>query len=245
MLRPAFAFGSQRRVIVVWARHWLPGSIGGVAIWDDLEIVLAGLADEDPRPLTQWPERQSADQRPPFHIGLAAWAIDAAEALHHRFGGDVDLTVGALHYPDRVLSRRAGQPRRPLLPKIDSAQATVTLEGPLSIRSGHAARHGLLVTNLASRELLITSSGTLIADVVDPVTGTVVGGYSGLVFAMLDTVTVVPAETARVALLVATDSFVPELGYAIPAGEWEIQATFDPAFGHAARTPALPLTITG
>jgi hypothetical protein len=55
-------------------------------------------------------------------------------------------------------------------PEIDSARAAVSLNGPLSIRSSHAAPHGLLVTDLTSRDLLITSSGTLIGEVADPAT---------------------------------------------------------------------------
>jgi hypothetical protein len=55
---------------------------------------------------------------------------------------------------------------------------------------------------------------------------------------------VAPAETAAIPLLVGTDSFSPELGYAVAAGPRGIQATLDPAAGHAAQTPVLPLTIT-
>jgi len=55
-------------------------------------------------------------------------------------------------------------------PEVDCAQATVSLDGPLPIRSGRAAPYGLLVTDLTSRELLITSSGTLIGEIADPAT---------------------------------------------------------------------------
>ena len=215
-----------------------------MAIWDDLKIVLTRLAGQDPRPLTQWPQPQSEDQRPPFQIGLAAWATAAAEELHQRFGSDVVLTVGALRYPQRVLSRLAGQHSRTPLPVIDPAQAQAGLDGALTARSGFTVQHRLLVTNLTSRDLLVSSSGTLIVEVVNPATGAVVGGYSGLVLAMLRIFTVAPVTTSRIPLLVATDSFVAELGYAVPPGQWGIQATLDPAAGHAGRTPILPLTIT-
>lgn len=77
-----------------------------------------------------------------------------------------------------------------------------------------------------------------------PGSGEVVGGYSGPVLAMLQTFTVAPGVTERIPLLVATDSFVPDLGYAIPPGQWGLQAILDPAAGHAVRTAALPLTVT-
>ncbi len=102
------------------------------------------------------------------------------------------------------------------MPELDPCEIGADLDGPLSVRSGHAARHGLLVTNLLSRELEIGTSGQLIADVVDPGSGEVVSGYSGPVLAMLQTFTVAPGVTERIPLLVATDSFVPDLGYAIP-----------------------------
>jgi hypothetical protein len=215
-----------------------------MAIWDDLSIALARLADQDPRPLTRWPQPGSRqDQPPPFHIGLAAWATAAAEELHQRFGADVELTVGALRYPQRTPAGSLGQPGRAALPQLDPAQLRVALDGPLSVPSGHRVRHGLLVTNMTSRTAEIDTSGSLIADVVDPRTGAVIGGYSGLVHTMLKTFSVAAGQTATVPLLVATDSFLPDLGYAIPAGDRGVQAILDPALGQAGRTPILPITV--
>lgn len=215
-----------------------------MAIWDDLSIALAQLADQDPRPLTYWPEPGSRqDQPPPFRIGLAAWATTAAEQLHQRFGAGVELTVGALRYPQRTLARSLGHPGRAALPRLDPAQLRVALDGPLSVPSGHWVRHTLLVTNLTSRAAEIGTSGDLIADVADPKTGAVIGGYSGPVRMILRSFSAAPGQTARVPLLVATDSFLPDLGYAIPAGDWGVQATLDPALGQAGRTPILPITV--
>jgi hypothetical protein len=55
---------------------------------------------------------------------------------------------------------------------------------------------------------------------------------------------VAPGATERIPLLVGTASFVPDLGYAVPPGEWGVQANLAPAAGTAVRAPALPLTIT-
>jgi hypothetical protein len=215
-----------------------------MAIWDDLSIALARLAGQDPRPLTHWPQQGSRqDQPPPFHIGLAAWATTAAEELHQRFGTDVELTVGALRYPQRTPAASPGQPGRAALPQLDPAQLRAALDGPLSVPSGHRVRHGLLVTNMTSRPAQIDTSGALIADVVDPRTGAVIGGYSGPVFMMLQAFHVAAGQTTRVPLLVATDSFLPDLGYAVPAGNWGVQAILDPALGQARRTPILPITV--
>lgn len=216
-----------------------------MATWDDLKIVLARLADEVPCPLTSWPDPgDDQDRPPPFQIGLAPWAVGMAEDLQARFGEDVELTVGALRYPQRTLvGNPAGWPRAPL-PELDPEEIGITLDGPLIIRSGHLARRGVLVSNLGSRELQIQTRGELIADVVDLANGHVVGGYPGAVFAMLMTFAVAPGATEPIPLLVATASFVPDLGYAVPPGQWGVQATLSPAAGRAVRTPVLPLTIS-
>lgn len=146
-----------------------------MAIWDDLSIVLARLADQDPRPLTHWPQPGSRqNQPPPFRVGLAAWATATAEELHQRFGPEVELTVGALRYPQRTLPQGLAPPGQAALPQLDPAQIRAALDGPLSIRSGHWVRHGLLVANLTSQAAEIDTSGELIPDIVDTATGAVI-----------------------------------------------------------------------
>ena len=217
-----------------------------MATWSEVRAVLSRLRGDDSHPLTQFPDPGSDSQRPPFRIGLAAWAVDVAEDLHRRFGSDVALTVGALTYPDRVLDRPGpgGRSAAGIVPDLDPARARVALDGPLSVRSGHSLIHGLLVTNHATEDLAIISGRTLIASVVDPDSGVVVGGYSGFIFAVRVRHVVPPGETTRIPLLVATDSLVPELGYAVPPGVWGIRATMHFEAGPAARSPILPLTIT-
>jgi hypothetical protein len=55
-------------------------------------------------------------------------------------------------------------------------------------------------------------------------------------------------RTERVPLLIATASYTPRLGYAVPPGEWGILATLtfgqDPRDSPLRRTPVMPLTIT-
>jgi hypothetical protein len=216
-----------------------------MATWDELKIILARLQDVTPGPLSSWPDpRDDTDRAPPFQIWLEPWAVDVAGDLHARFGADVELTVGALRYPQRTLvGGPAGWPPAPP-PEADPAEIEIAVDGPLRIRSGHPALHTLLVGNRGARELRIDTSGELIPAVVDLVSGQPVGGYSGAVRAMLMTFIVAPGTTERIPLLVGTASFVPELGYAVPPGEWGIQAELAPAAGTAARTPVLPLTIT-
>lgn len=211
--------------------------------WDELKPILTRLASAERVPLTSWPDPAQDDGRqPPFAIELEPWATEVAQDLHAKFGDDVQLMVGALRYPERTLPipPTSGPP----VPELDPAELSVTLDGPLSLPSGTMAHHGLVVRNLGRRDVVIGTTGELIADVVDPATGQVVGGYAGAVRLMLQTFTVAPATAKRIPMLVATASRVPDLGYAIPPGQWGIQVTLDPAAGRAVRTPPLPMTVT-
>ena len=203
-------------------------------------MVLRRLAARDPLPLRQWPGPES-EQEPPFEVGLVAWATDDAEDLKRQFGDEIRLSVGALRYPERVLAWPSTGPADAEPADLDQDRITVALDGPLAIRSGHQAVHGLLVTSRTADPVRIEASLHVVPQVVDPSSGEVVGGYSGVIFAVRKIFVVPPGETVSVPLLVGTDSFRPELGYAVPPGEWGLQATLSPELG---RTPVLPLTIT-
>lgn len=217
------------------------------AAWDELKVILARLRDEQPGVLTGWPNLV-VDQMPPFQITLAPWATATAADLHQRFGDDVELTVGALPYP------AARPPRRPRVTEppaelLSPQQATVELDGPAAVRSGHTLRHSLLLHNHSGDDLKIaTTNGQLTTAVVDPATGEVVGGFAGAQALPLITYRVAPGQTQPIPLLTGTASFTPRLGYTVPPGSWGIQATLtlgpDPRNTSHRRTPVLPLTIT-
>ncbi len=226
-------------------------------VWKDLRTALADLADRDPSPLRAWPgfsEKVAATPRP-YSIWLAAWAADVAEQLHQRYGADVELKLGALCYPDRrypqhMAVQEAERRKSTPVPRIDETEISVALDGPVSVRSGYTTTCRSLVGNLTADELTFVMGPLLVADVVDPGTGDIVGGYSGLMDLMRGGFAVPSGGTTPVPLLVATDSFDPDLGYAVPPGEWAIQVTLsriterDPVLGRPSRTPILPLTVT-
>jgi hypothetical protein len=56
---------------------------------------------------------------------------------------------------------------------LDPQEAEARLDGPATVRSGQTLHHGLLVCNLAGRELTIATNGQVTAVVVDPRTGKV------------------------------------------------------------------------
>jgi len=217
--------------------------------WDELKTVLARLRAEQPGAVLVHPDPSAGTgPPPPFAIVLAPWAAATARDLHERFGDRVDLTVGALPYPP---GRTPSQPRVPVPGQqaelLNPAEVRVDLAGPAAVRSGHTLRHGLLLHNLTGAELVVATNGQVTATVVDPGSGEVVGGFSGAQTLPLITFRVVPGETERIPLLIGTASFRPALGYAVPAGQWGIQADLTFGAGPEAsvrrRTPVLPLTV--
>jgi hypothetical protein len=219
-----------------------------VAAWDELKLVLARLRDGQPGTLMQYPMPEVDESRqPPFTIHLAPWAVTTAEDLHRQFGDNVDLTVGALPYPPGRQPHHlpgTGEPAD----LLDPHETATELGGPAVVSSGHTLRHSLLLRNLTDRDLLIATNGQITAVVVDPQTGEVVGGFSGAQGMPLIIVRIAPGQAERIPLLIGTASFSPRLGYAVPAGEWGIQATLtlgpDPASSPRRRIPVMPLTIT-
>jgi hypothetical protein len=217
--------------------------IATVSVWDSLKTAIVRLLDEQPRALTSYPDpRVDRDRRPPFSIGLAAWATDAALELHDRFGSNVTLTIGALPYPpnnDRQVPGRGALDA----PTVDPTRIGVDPSEPLSVRTGHTHRQELLLTNRTESLVAISSNGQLTAVVVDPVSHRAVGGFAGAQTLARVSFGVVPGATRAIPLLVGTASFDPALGYAVPAGEWAVQAPIT-INGDRMTTPILPLTVT-
>jgi hypothetical protein len=179
--------------------------------------------------------------RLPFPIELAPWATDVAAELDGSVGAAVELRVGFLHFPQRALAAR------PVLEPADETGVTevrAELEADLVLRSGHSGRVGLLLHNLGSAQIQLVTNGCLTAVVVDPITREAVGGLSGAQVLPMVTFTAAPGGTVRVPLLVGTASLVPDLGYAIPPGQWAMRTTLQLVSGRRLRTPTLPLTVT-
>jgi hypothetical protein len=217
-----------------------------MTVWDELKPVIARLLDQQPGALASYPlpdfDRVGP---PPIEIRLEPWAADIAEQLYRRFGDDVKLTVGLLPYPPG----RPARPRRQSAPSdlpdlLDPDEVTVTMDEIALVSSGHTLHHHLTVHNLIGSELLLTNGR--VTAVVDPQTGETVGGFSGAQTLNLKLFRVSPGGSTRIPLLIGTASSRPQLGYAIPPGEWGIQATLtlaSPSSDSRRRTPILPLTV--
>ena len=209
-------------------------------IWEDLRLVLAEL--QDTGVLTSYPDpRRDRTDQPPFRVRLACWATDAAADLHSRFGDGLNLVVGALGYPDPSASR---VPQIKSKPALDPTEALVALDGPGVVRSGDVLHTGMMIANTSDHGLAINTNGRLTALVLDSQTGHVVGGYSGAQILPLMRFEVLPGAQATIPLLVGTSSFRPELGYRVPAGNWEMAADLHLGDGRVVRSNSIPLTVT-
>ena len=73
--------------------------------WDELRVILIRLRNEQPGALLAFPNPSRPEDQPPHQITLAPTAVAVAEDVHARFGGKVEITVGALPYPPGRPSR--------------------------------------------------------------------------------------------------------------------------------------------
>lgn len=221
-----------------------------MSVWDELKPVIVRLLDEQPGALARYPSLDSEQARtPPIKIHLTPWAAGVAEELHRQFGDGVELTVGWLTYPPGrpVRTRRQSAPGE-LPDLLDPDEVTVTLNELAVVGSGHTLHHHLTVHNLTGGELQLATNGGVTAVVVDPQTRETVGGFSGAQTLPLKIFRVTPGGSMSIPLLIGTASSRPQLGYAVPPGEWGIQVTLTlgphPRDSPRRRTPILPLTVT-
>jgi hypothetical protein len=225
--------------------------------WDDLKAALLDL--EGSGTLTQYPDPRSNEARqPPFEIHLAPWADDAAAKLHRRFGDDVELVVGSLSYPERQPWRIST--KTDAISEMDPTEMTVELDAPIVVASGQNVRGALRVHNLSAAPIVIHGrqdpilpNGKVVhAQVVDVRTGEVVGGLAGAKYRpgerfggfMRYVFRVAPSEKDLLPMVFSTESASPDLGYAVPAGEWAVWVQLELDDGRRLRTPLLPITVT-
>jgi hypothetical protein len=219
-----------------------------VATWDGLRVVLSKLAADSSRPLRAHPDpRADVGSGAPFAISLAAWAVDIATELTERFGADVDITVGYLHFPDGGYYR-AGRPvaaaRPPVEPLLSADEVSVSLDEPIEVKSGHDLRSVLRIRNHKTGEIVVRTNGQVTARIVDPASGEIVGGFAGSQRMPLISFRIAPGEQLPVPLLVGTASRVAALGYAVPPGQWLIEVPLELEDRGRYTTPHLPITVT-
>jgi hypothetical protein len=212
-----------------------------VAGWEGLRAELRRLFVESPGAVVAGPnpysERRRSEKR--VLIELAAWATDIAASLHATYGGFVDLLVGAMTYPAGELWARGYSPQ---LPGEPTDEFVVEPLGPLSVRSGRFVRADLMVTNRAAYPQVLITNGDLTSAVTDR-SGGVVGMYVGPRYPRRVGFPIEPGQSSRIPVLIGAASVVPELGYAVPPGQWGLLISLHPENG-SWLLASLGLTVT-
>lgn len=212
--------------------------------WDRLRTRLLELQADPHHPLRGSPNPNDDSDRPsPYHIRLAAWAAPVAEELHSAFGDDVDLTVGHLGYPAARRPAWLDNRPRPRPEVADPNLLFARLPQPISVSSGHHLRAELTIENTSPAAIVVNTNGQLTATVLDPRSHEPVATYEGAQALPLVRFDIPPGGQRVIPLLIGTASLRPEIGYAVPPGEWAFEAELDLGSGRW-RTAPLPLTIT-
>jgi hypothetical protein len=227
-----------------------------MAVWDELKAVLLDLQGSGA--LAAYPDpRVDEGRNPPFSIRLAPWATDVAEQLHRTFGGDVELVVGLLDYPEPQPPRQHAKAPDDIA-EMDPTAITVELDAPVLVASGHHTRGALRIHNKGTEPIVIATNGQVTAQVVDPRTREIVGIFSGFQTLRGIYFRAAADSTVVVPVLIGTASVSPALGYVVPAGEWAIQIVLDLEEAEGStrqrdtgrparrrlRAPLLPMTVT-
>jgi hypothetical protein len=157
--------------------------------------------------------------------------------------------AGRLTAPDATWpAERSGGSCRPPdaaeVPLLQPSEAEVSLDEPLRVRSGEHATATLRLVNHGQKELAVKTTGVLLARIVDPADGTLLGGYRGAISVPLVVFRAPPGAAIEIPLLVGTSSSRPELGGHIPPGEWATDVILEIEAQGRRRTPLLPVVVT-
>jgi hypothetical protein len=134
---------------------------------------------------------------------------------------------------------------RPSVEPAHPSEFGFELEGNALVRSGRHTTAGLRVHNLTAAAIAVRTIGSLSAAVLDPATGEHIGGYTGYMPVPLVRFTVPADDSTVIPLLIGTSTSRPELGYAVPPGQWAVSVDLTLEDGRVLRTPPMTLTVTG
>jgi hypothetical protein len=232
-------------------------------VWDELEPVLLEL--EEAGALLQRADSCNAGgDNETFMVLLKPSATEEAEMLHQRFGNALTLQVGAMLYPDRRLPGWA-EPQSSTL--LDPNEITADFEDPCEFASGQLIVAELWLHNQTDGTPFIESGRRgFETRLVDLDSGEIVGGFRDympkfedltaelkLTFAVFshpedhNGYSLQPQGRRRalrpLPIYAIPASTNPELGYAIPPGEWGLVVYMWVAEEYK-RTPPIPITIT-
>lgn len=209
--------------------------------WESLRADLRHLLEQSPDALVVFPDPDSERRERRIRIDLAAGATDIAATLNAKYGSVVELHVGAMTFPTRQL--RVAQHGFQLRgAPAELARLDVEPISPLSVRTGRSARRDVLVTNRATHKQVLSTDGDLRSAVTDT-SGNIVGLDVGPSPLPLVGFSIEPHQSRPVPVWIGTASLVPDLGYAVPPGQWGLVIALQTDRGSMLSAP-LEITIT-
>jgi hypothetical protein len=113
---------------------------------------------------------------------------------------------------------------------------------PLTVRTGRFTHQDVLVTSRAANRHALATAGDLLAAVADSA-GSVVGVHVGPHNAARVELWIEPHQISPLPVLIGTASVVPDLGYAVPLGQWHLVIALHTNNGVMLSAP-LEITIT-
>lgn len=164
---------------------------------------------------------------PPIFVQLSADAEDLAAELVERYGDTVKISVGALPYPDPTVATdfdcRGFEGEIGAGDVVDGdLVATLSLE-ETTVASGGDFSGTATVTNTGTAELAFASGEPLVAIVFRPGTNDPVGLYVGGIDGVGTGADLPPGESISIRVIGGTASCDPTLGYALPAGDYDVR----------------------
>jgi hypothetical protein len=206
-----------------------------------LRADLRQLRDESPAALVVFPDPEGERHEQRISIDLAAWATDIAAMLNAKYGSLLDLHVGAMTFPTRQLWEGVSGYQLRGAP-AERAGLDVEPLSPLTVRTGRSTREDVLVTSRATHRHVLSTNGALQSAVTDS-NGNVVGRYVGPQNLPLVPFSIEPHQSRPLPVLIGTASVVPDLGYAVPPGQWGLVIELQTDSGPMLSAP-LGITMT-
>ncbi|MEO8749615.1 MAG: hypothetical protein ABI384_04385 [Allobranchiibius sp.] len=178
--------------------------------------------------------------------GIADWVrVECVDPEHLRMWESLrkDLICLQREQDQIFYSRPTPGPRVSSGPVIDAdrtladpVQLRIELVDPVAVRTGFFEIFDVSLTDLTATAVDIETNGNLTGVIVDR-NGVGVGSCFGMQISPLVVFSAVPEKSVQIPIWVGTDSCSPDLGYALPAGDWHVVAALDLTDGRRLISP--------
>jgi hypothetical protein len=161
-----------------------------------------------------------------IHVSLRADAIDLAAELADEYPGALELQVGLLPFPAAELPPwyDCSEPMSRLVSE-SPLRVTARIDSP--VHPGDDLRGGATVTNKSEEMVVFDSGDPATAVVVLAGTQTIVAMFDGAVGGVGAGGELLPGASKELGIVGGTASCDPDLGYALPPGDYEVIVLVD------------------